>query len=97
MDMYRSLASCCDSLNLDSTAKSFALESFKSILLAEAEVHGSSITNVNLHETSSIDTFVDLVGCATALQDLNLFGFRIISTKVAVGGGTVKFSHGTVT
>jgi uncharacterized protein (TIGR00299 family) protein len=96
MDMYRSLASCCDSLNLDSTAKSFALESFKSILLAEAEVHGSSITNLNLHETSSIDTFVDLVGCATALQDLSLFGFRILSTKVAVGGGTVKFSHGTV-
>ena len=58
-------------------------------------MHGASVNNVNLHETSSIDTFVDLVGCATALQDLGLFDCRIISTKVAVGGGTVKFSHGT--
>ena len=96
IDMHRSLASCCDSLDLDPAAKSFALESFKSILLAEAEVHGASVNNVILHETSSIDTFVDLVGCATALQNLGLFDCRIISTKVAVGGGTVKFSHGTV-
>lgn len=96
IDMYRSLASCCDSLELESTAKSFALESFKSILLAEAEVHGASVNEVNLHETSSIDTFIDLVGCATALQDLGLFNSRIISTKVAVGSGTVNFSHGTV-
>ncbi|MGI0024534.1 MAG: LarC family nickel insertion protein, partial [Nitrososphaera sp.] len=45
---------------------------------------------------SSIDTLVDLVGCAAALQDLKLFGSRIFSTKVAVGGGLLKFSHGTV-
>jgi len=96
IDMYRSLASCVDSLDLESTAKSFALESFKSILLAEAEVHGASVNEVNLHETSSIDTFVDLVGCATALQDLDLFNCSIVSTKVAVGSGTVHFSHGTV-
>jgi uncharacterized protein (TIGR00299 family) protein len=72
------------------------LESFKSILLAEAEVHGASVNEVKLHETSSIDTFIDLVGCATALQDLDLFNCRIVSTKVAIGSGTVDFSHGTV-
>src|SRR5262249_2232660 len=31
-----------------------------------------------------------------ALQDLGLFNYRIVSTKVAVGTGTVEFSHGTV-
>jgi hypothetical protein len=96
MDMYRSLASCCNSLDLDLRAKSFALESFKTIISSEAEVHGADVNTVHLHETSSIDTFVDLIGCATALQDLGLFNCRIVSTKIAVGGGTVKFSHGTV-
>ena len=96
IDMYRSLTSCCNSLDLDPRAKSFAIESFKSILSAEAEVHGADVNAVHLHETSSIDTFVDLIGCAAALQDIGLFDFRIISTKISVGGGTVEISHGTV-
>ncbi len=95
-EMYRSLASCCDSLGLDQRAKTFALESLKTIISAEAAIHGESFDSVHLHETSSIDTLVDLVGCAAALQDLKLFDGRIYSTKVAVGGGVLKFSHGAV-
>ncbi len=95
-EMYRSLVSCCDSLGLDQRAKTFALESLKTIISAEAAIHGESFDSVHLHETSSIDTLVDLVGCAAALQDLKLFDGRIYSTKVAVGGGVLKFSHGAV-
>jgi pyridinium-3,5-bisthiocarboxylic acid mononucleotide nickel chelatase len=95
-EMHRSLARCCDSLGLDQRAKTFALESLKTIISAEAKIHGEEFDTVHLHEASSIDTLADLVGCATALQDLGLFGGRIYSTKVAVGGGLLKFSHGTV-
>ena len=95
-EMHRSLARCCDSLGLDQRAKTFALESLKTIIAAEAAIHGESFDSVHLHEASSIDTLADLVGCATALQDLKLFDGRIYSTKVAVGGGVLKFSHGTV-
>ncbi|TLY01759.1 MAG: nickel pincer cofactor biosynthesis protein LarC [Thaumarchaeota archaeon] len=66
------------------------------IILAEATIHGENFDNVHLHEASSIDTLADFVGCATAIQDLKLFDGRIYSTKVAVGGGLLKFSHGTV-
>ncbi|MBD0300389.1 MAG: nickel pincer cofactor biosynthesis protein LarC, partial [Nitrososphaera sp.] len=45
---------------------------------------------------SGVDTFADLVGCATALQDLQLFDSKMYSTKVAVGGGLLRFSHGTI-
>ncbi len=96
MDMYRSLAACCDSLDLEQRAKVFALECLKTIIVAEAFIHGEDTNHVYLDETSSVDTFADLIGCAAALQDLNLFESRILSTKVAVGGGTVTFSHGTV-
>ena len=95
-EMHRSLARCCDSLGLDQRAKTFALESLKTIISAEAKIHGEEFDTVHLHEASSIDTLADLVGCATALQDLGLFDGRIYSTKVAVGGGLLKFSHGTV-
>jgi uncharacterized protein (TIGR00299 family) protein len=95
-EMHRSLARCCDSLGLEQRAKTFALESIKTIISAEAAIHGESFESVHLHEASSIDTLADLVGCATALQDLKLFDGRIYSTKVAVGGGMLKFSHGTV-
>ncbi|HET7147870.1 MAG TPA: nickel pincer cofactor biosynthesis protein LarC [Candidatus Nitrosopolaris sp.] len=96
IDMYRSLAACCDSLDLAQRAKVFALECLKTIIVAEAFIHGEETNQIYLDETSSVDTFADLIGCAIALQDLNLFESRILSTKVAVGGGTVTFSHGPV-
>ncbi len=95
-EMQRALARCCDSIGLEQRAKAFAVESLKTIISAEARVHGEDFSDVHLHETSSIDTLVDLAGCAAALQDLKLFGSMIYSTKVAVGGGLLKFSHGTV-
>jgi uncharacterized protein (TIGR00299 family) protein len=95
-EMHHSLVQCCDSLGLEQRAKTFALESLKTIISAEAEIHGEEFHSVHLHEASSIDTLADLVGCATALQDLRLFDAKIYSTKVAVGGGLLKFSHGTV-
>ena len=95
-DMYRALARCCESVGLEQRAKVFALESLKTIISAEAKIHGEEFNTIHLHEASSIDTLADLVGCAVGLQDLNLFDARIFSTRVAVGGGLLKFSHGTV-
>ncbi|HEX2170039.1 MAG TPA: nickel pincer cofactor biosynthesis protein LarC [Nitrososphaera sp.] len=95
-EMYSALAKCCDSVGLERRAKIFALNSLKMIISAEATIHGQNFDNVHLHEASSIDTFADLVGCATALQDLQLFDAKMYSTKVAIGGGLLSFSHGTI-
>ena len=95
-EMQRALASCCDSLGLEQKAKIFALESLKTIISAEAKIHGEDFSNVHLHEASSIDTLADLVGSAMALQDLKLFDARVFSTSVAIGGGLLEFSHGIV-
>src|SRR5581483_4503118 len=95
-EMLKSLSKCCDSLGLGERAKAFALGTFNTIALAEAKIHNETFENVHLHEAGSIDTLVDIVGAATALQDLGLFEARLYSTKVAVGGGLLEFSHGTV-
>ncbi len=97
VEVYDAIARCCDSLDLEKRPKSFALASIKTLIEAEAQVHGEEYGNVHLHEASSIDTLVDIVGSAVAVQDLGLFSAEIYSSKVAVGGGSLTFSHGTTT
>ena len=96
IEMYRSLGLCCDSLDMQQRGKTFVLESFKTIIKSESIIHGEEVSTIHLHETSSIDTFADLIGSAVALEDLGLFHSRIFSTRVCVGGGYSKFSHGMI-
>lgn len=84
-----------DRLELSDRAKIFAKECIKSLIEAESKIHGEPLESVHFHEASSIDTVVDIVGSAIALDDLGIFSEEIISTHVAVGGGTINFSHGT--
>jgi pyridinium-3,5-bisthiocarboxylic acid mononucleotide nickel chelatase len=96
IEMVRELLKCSEYLNLNSRSKSFVLDSIKTLINAEAKIHGESISKVHLHEASSIDTFVDLIGCAIALDDLNIFKSKIFSTYICVGNGLTTFSHGTI-
>ncbi|MGI0037390.1 MAG: nickel pincer cofactor biosynthesis protein LarC [Nitrososphaera sp.] len=95
-EMLKAMIKVCGSLGLEKRASAFAVDSLKTIISAEAYIHGEEMNTVHLHEASSIDTIVDLVSTASALQDLKLFDARVFSTNVAVGGGLLKFSHGTV-
>ena len=97
-DMYRIIANCCHNIELSEKAKKFAIESIKTIIKVESIIHNKEIKDLHLHESSSIDTGADLIGCATALDDLDLLNnSTFYTTKVAVGGGLTKFSHGIIT
>jgi uncharacterized protein (TIGR00299 family) protein len=85
-----------DKIGLSEKAKVFAKDSIKSLIKAESKIHGEPIESVHFHEASSIDTVIDIIGSAIALDDLKFFSEDIVSTPVAVGGGTLNFSHGTV-
>lgn len=61
---------------------------------AEAELHGRSPDEVHLHEVGGLDTVVDTVGVAAALQDLGVTAVH--SAPVALGSGTVDCAHGTL-
>lgn len=84
-----------DRIGLSQNAKVFAKETIKSLIKAESKIHEEPVESVHFHEASSIDTVVDIIGSAIALDDLGLFSEEIVSTPVAVGGGTMTFSHGT--
>ncbi len=82
-------------VGLSDLAKQFAISSIETLIKAESKIHGGTLSLVHLHEASSIDTVVDILGTAIALDDLKILNDEIISTPVAVGGGSLTFSHGT--
>ena len=96
-ELLEAASTCLQELQISEKAKRFALNSINTLVSAEAIAHGQSIQEVNLHETASADTLADVIGTATALDDLGLLtDTTIYSTPVAIGGGLLQFSHGTV-
>ena len=95
IDIKNCINSLSEKLELSKNAKKFAENSINTLILAESKVHGESESSVHFHEASSIDTVVDIIGTAIALDDLNLFEHEISCSHVAVGGGSISFSHGT--
>ncbi|HEX5187296.1 MAG TPA: nickel pincer cofactor biosynthesis protein LarC [Nitrososphaeraceae archaeon] len=83
-------------VDLNQRSKLFILNSIKTLIDAEAKIHGKHKNEVHLHEASSIDTFVDMIGCAIALEDLKIYDSKIFSTYICVGNGFTTFSHGTI-
>lgn len=59
---------------------------------AEAKIHGVSIEQVHFHEVGAVDSIVDLVGAAAAIEHFR--PARITSSAINVGGGRVKAAHG---
>jgi uncharacterized protein (TIGR00299 family) protein len=69
-----------------------ALALFERLGVAEAKVHGVPLDRVHFHEVGAIDSIVDLVGAAAAVEFLA--PARLTSSAVNVGGGRVRTAHG---
>ncbi len=83
-------------LGLSDKAQKFAANIVHTLVGAEAAVHGDQLADAHLHEVGLVDTPAEIVGCAVALDDLGVFDAQFYALPVSVGGGTLKFSHGTV-
>ena len=94
-DIKKCIQLSAEKLELSNSAKKFAEDTINTLIAAESNVHGESESSVHFHEASSIDTVIDIIGTAIALDDLNMFEDEISCSHVATGGGIVSFSHGT--
>lgn len=72
------------------TALSLAI--FKKIALAEAKIHDIPLETVHFHEVGAIDSIIDVVGAALALDSLD--AERIYCSPVPLGSGSVRCDHG---
>ena len=84
-----------EKLKISESAKTFAIKTIETLIHAESKIHGEPEDSVHFHEAANFDTVVDILGTAIALDDLGCFDDDIVVTPVAIGGGTVTFSHGT--
>jgi len=82
--------------NLSKGGKNYATHVLNSLIQAEADVHGDLIEKIHLHELSSVDTLIDIVGVALSLDCLEYFNgnFKIFCSKIPLGGGKIQTSHG---
>jgi uncharacterized protein (TIGR00299 family) protein len=96
IEIKKAISESVNELNLTTKAKVFAELCISTLISSESKIHGVSEDSVHFHEASSIDTLVDIVGTTIALDDLRLFEEKIVCLPVSVGGGTVSFSHGTM-
>lgn len=95
-DVADAIASASSQLQLSDAAAAYASRCIDILLDSESKVHGVSKDSVIFHEASCVDTLVDVVGTAIALDNLQLLDQRMVCLPVCVGGGAVKFSHGVV-
>ena len=71
-----------------------ALAIFERIAVAEAQIHGVNVGDVAFHEVGAIDSIVDVVGVAAALDDLGVE--RITCSPLPMGRGVGRSGHGPI-
>jgi uncharacterized protein (TIGR00299 family) protein len=69
-----------------------ALALFQRLGEAEAKIHDLPVERVHFHEVGAVDSIVDLVGAAAAIE--HLAPERLTCGPVNVGGGRVLTQHG---
>jgi uncharacterized protein (TIGR00299 family) protein len=95
-DFLRAAENIAKASQISQEATVLATSSLEKLLSVETKLHGVTPDKAHLHEAGSADTLADVFGVATACDLLGVFEGEIYSTPVAVGGGLLTFSHGTV-
>ncbi|MGM0431402.1 MAG: nickel pincer cofactor biosynthesis protein LarC [Spirochaetota bacterium] len=80
--------------SLSEQVKHLAEAMFSKVAEAEAKVHGRRIDEVHFHEVGAIDSIIDIVAAAVAIDYLK--PEKIISFPPQLGGGYVRCAHGTM-
>jgi uncharacterized protein (TIGR00299 family) protein len=89
---YSDIARHIAESGISARAQQLAQAIFQKIAAAEAKIHGISVEKVHFHEVGAIDSIVDVVGIALAIDSLEIE--RVISAPVPLGSGTVRCDHG---
>lgn len=78
------------------SAKEYAINVLNSLIQAESEVHDDLPENIHLHELSSVDTLIDILGVTKVLDVLEIFTGKcqVKCSKLPLGGGKITTAHG---
>jgi len=91
----KEILSIIDRSSLGLRVKTIAKDIFTNIGKAEAKVHGIKPTeDIRLHELGAIDSLIDIVGVAIAIDELDIG--QVYASEVNTGRGFVKTEHGNL-
>ena len=78
--------------NLSAWVKQKSIAVFQRIAVAEGKIHGLPSNEVHFHEVGVVDSIVDIVGAAIALELLGKP--RVFASPVVEGTGWIQCAHG---
>ena len=90
---YLDIVALIGASQLKPSVKKRALSALQRLGEAEAAVHATTLEHVHFHEVGAVDSIVDLIGAAAALDYL---GARVFASPVPVGSGFVECRHGVL-
>jgi hypothetical protein len=88
----RQIAAIVDASPAPDVVKARAKAAFEAIAQIEAEIHGTSVEKVHLHEVGAVDAILDVMGA--------VWGFHLLAVEqvycgaIALGEGFVDAAHG---
>lgn len=89
---YSEIQEMLEQSALSASIKEKSLLIFSKLAEAESQVHGTPVEDVHFHEVGAVDSILDIVGAAAALD---YFGIeRVCSSALPQGKGTVETQHG---
>jgi uncharacterized protein (TIGR00299 family) protein len=89
---HRDIVAIIEASALAEGAKRRALAIFGKLAEAEGKIHGLPPEEVAFHEVGALDSIIDIVGAAVALEWLQ--PARILVSTIELGGGYVRCTHG---
>jgi len=91
---FRDIKKIIDGSALSPGVKSLSKAVFKLIAEAEGRIHGIKADEVHFHEVGAMDSIIDIVGAAVAIESLDVK--KTAASPIALGTGWAKTMHGTI-
>lgn len=90
---YRQIRELLEAAALAGGCRKIALDAFRLLAEAEAGVHRMPVEDVHFHEVGAVDSIVDIVAVAAAIDFL---GARVIASPLPMGKGHIRAQHGVL-
>ena len=89
---YSHIVGLIEEARLPHRVRDRSLAIFEAIAHAESRIHRRPLSQVHFHEVGALDSIIDIVGVAAALEVLDVD--TVCASTVATGTGMIRAAHG---